>query len=98
MDPGPDAARHNFCAGERRPHWREGRPLLGRSLLPQLRHARLDYAQTDCRINRGDVRIREMFSAVLHSRQRYRDSQTVLSWQLLTTKTKKAADTQVTSD
>src|SRR5439155_18895848 len=78
MDPGPNAARHNFRAGKCRPHRRKGRSLLGRALLPQLRHSGPDHQKTDCGIGSSHLRLRKMFSPILHPRQRYRDPQTVL--------------------
>src|SRR5579864_5020995 len=79
MDPGANAARHNLCAGKCRPHRRKRRSLLGRALLPKLRHSWSDHAQTDCRIDRCHLRVTEVLCAVFYPRQRNSDKKTILA-------------------
>src|SRR5438105_15205464 len=78
MDPGADAARHDFRARTCRTDWRKRRPLLGRPLVPQLRHPRPDYTKANCGTDCGDLWLRKMFSAVFYSRQRNPGTKTIL--------------------
>src|SRR5262249_33649589 len=78
VDSGTDAAWYRLCARKCRRDWRKRRSLLGCALVPFLRHARTDHAKADERVIARNLRIRKLFSAVLHPRKRSRGTQTVL--------------------
>ena len=49
-----------FCAGKRGRGRRSGRSILGRSLLPGMRHTGFDHPQADARRGAGDLRIKHL--------------------------------------
>ena len=68
-----------LCARKCRRNRRKGRSLLGRVVMPVLRHAGPDHPQTNQRIPSRHLRLGKLLGAILHPRSGSSGAQTVLN-------------------